>query len=121
MGFYKVKICLSRSLFFRVEKGLEKVYGKGMFGFSRKRFLITLGASVVVWLVSGIIQLVTQPDKISGFFSFGGSCEITGYPIALCVSSNDNVKFILIALVNIILWFWILHFLWKWFENRRGL
>ena len=88
-------------------------------GFSKKRFFVTLGLSILIWLISGIVQLVVQPDRTSGFFSFGGSCEITGYPIALCISSNDNMKFLFISLVNILLWFWLLHFGWKWFEKRN--
>lgn len=94
--------------------------GGEMWGFSKKRFLITLGLSVGVWSVSGVVQLLVQQDNTFGFFSFGGSCEITGYPIALCISSNDNLRFILISLVNIALWFWLLHFAWNWFEKRRG-
>ncbi len=85
-----------------------------------KRFLVTLGLSVVVWLVSGIVQLLIQKDTVSGFFSFGGSCEITGYPIALCISSHDQTKFILISITNIVLWFWVIHLFWNWFEKRRN-
>lgn len=89
-----------------------------MLGFSKKRFFISLVLSVVIWLLSGIVQLVVQQDRTFGFFSFGGSCEITGYPIALCISSNDNVKFMLISLVNIMLWFWVIHLFWTWFDKR---
>lgn len=83
-----------------------------------KRFFITLGLSVVFWLISGIVQLIVQQDTTFGFFSFGGSCEITGYPIALCISSHDNAKFALISLINITLWFWVIHLFWKWFNKR---
>lgn len=89
-------------------------------GFSRKRFFITLGISMVIWLISGAIQLVVQQDMTFGFFSFGGSCEITGYPIALCVSSNNNIKFLLVSLINIILWFWVIHLFWGWFGKNRN-
>lgn len=90
-----------------------------MLGFSKKRFLVTLGLSVLVWLLSGVIQLLVQQDTTFAFFSFGGSCEITGYPIALCISSNDNTKFLFISLVNIVFWFWVLHFGWKWFGKAQ--
>lgn len=89
-----------------------------MFKFSKKRFFITLGLSISVWLISGIAQLMLQQDTTLGFFSFGGSCEITGYPIALCISSNDNGKFVFLALVNITFWFFLIHLFWKWFDKR---
>ncbi len=85
-----------------------------------KRFFVTLGLSILIWLVSGIAQLILQQDRTLGFFSFGGSCVITGYPIALCISSNDQTKFILISVVNVMLWFWVLHFVWKWFDKRNN-
>ena len=91
-----------------------------MWGFSKKRFFVTLGLSILVWLVSGIIQLIVQQDKTFGFFSFGGSCEITGYPIALCISSKDDIKFILVSLVNIILWFWVIHLLGNWMNKGKS-
>lgn len=86
-----------------------------MFGFSWKRFLITLGVSVVVWLVSGMTQALIG---FSDYFSIFHSCSLTGYPIALCVSSNDQTKVVLISVVNIIIWFWVLHFAWNFFDKR---
>ncbi len=100
-----------------MERILEKGYAGSMWGFSKKRFFVTLGLSVVVWLVSGIFQMIVQQDRTLGFFSFGGSCEITGYPIALCISSNDERKFYLVSLINITLWFWGIHLLGKWFKK----
>lgn len=86
-----------------------------MFGFTLKRFLITLGISVGIWIISGIIQALTG---FSNYFTIFHSCSLTGYPIALCISSNDQMKIILISGVNIILWFWILHFVFNLFEKR---
>lgn len=103
-----------------MEKDIREEYAGSMLGFSWKRFLVTLGVGVLLWLLSGVVQLLIQSDRTLGFFSFGGSCEITGYPIALCISSNDNTKFILISFVNITLWFWIIHLFWNWFEKRRN-
>mgnify|MGYP001599512942 FL=1 len=65
-----------------------------MLGFSWKRFFITLGLSVVVWLVGGLIQALTNKGEF-GSYVFGTGCELTGYPIALCISSNDKIKFLL--------------------------
>lgn len=91
-----------------------------MLGFSKRRFFVTLGLSILIWLVSGVVQLLVQQDTTLALFSFGGSCEITGYPIALCISNNDDIKFLLISFANIMLWFWVLHFGWKWFDKRRS-
>lgn len=103
-----------------MEKDIREEYAGSMWGFSWKRFFVTLGVAVGVWVVSGIVQLIIQEDTVSGLFSFGGSCEITGYPIALCISSNNQMKFILISITNIILWFWVIHLFWNWFEKRHN-
>lgn len=98
-----------------MEKETGKEYGKNMFGFSWKRFFVTLGVSVGVWLVSGIVQAFTG---FSNYFTIFHSCSLTGYPIALCISSNDQIKVILVSGVNIIFWFWGLHFVWNFFQKR---
>lgn len=86
-----------------------------MFGFSWKRFLITLGISVMVWLISGVIQALLG---FSNYFTVFHSCSLTGYPIALCISSNDQAKVVLVSVANIIVWFWVIHLFWNWFEKR---
>ena len=86
-----------------------------MLGFSKKRFLVTLGLSVGTWVISGVIQALAG---FSNYFTVFHSCSLTGYPIALCVSSNDQAKVILISVVNIALWFWIIHLFWGWFQKR---
>lgn len=92
-------------------------YAGSMLGFSWKRFLITLGLSIGVWLVSGFIQALTNKGEF-GSYVFGVSCELTGYPIALCVSSNDKIRFSLVVIANVMLWFWVLHFVWSFFQKR---
>ena len=87
-------------------------------GFSKKRFFLTLGLSILVWLVSGFIQVLTNKGEF-GSYVFGTGCELTGYPIALCISSNDRTKFLLVVIANVMLWFWVLHFAWNWFEKRH--
>ncbi len=87
-----------------------------MLGFSWKRFFVTLGLSVVVWVMSGVIQAIIG---FSNYFTIFHSCSLTGYPIALCISSNDQIKVILVSGVNIILWFWVIHFFWG-FLRRSG-
>lgn len=86
-------------------------------GFSKKRFFITLGLSVGVWLVSGFVQVLINKGEF-GSYVFGTGCELTGYPISLCISNNDRQKFILIVLANIMFWFWVIHLFWHWFEKR---
>lgn len=82
---------------------------------SMKRFLLTLGLSVVIWIVSGILQAFIQ---FTNYFTVFHSCSLTGYPIALCISSNNQVKIVLVSVVNIVLWFWVIHLFWNWFEKR---
>ncbi len=87
-----------------------------MFGFSRKRFLITLGVSVVVWYGSVLVQGITgYKAPFNALFS-GSICKVTGFPISLCLYGRWVW---LVNIINITFWFLILHFLWKWFENRR--
>ncbi len=80
-----------------------------------KRFLITLGLSISVWLVSGLVQAVTG---FSSYFTVFHKCSLTGYPIALCISSNDQIKVVLVSVANIIIWFWVIHLFWSWFKKR---
>ncbi len=86
-----------------------------MLGFSWKRFLVTLGVSVVVWVVSGVVQAFVG---FSNYFSIFHSCSLTGYPIALCISNNDPTKVVFVSFANIIIWFWVLHFAWNFFDKR---
>lgn len=89
-----------------------------MMGFSKKRFLITLGLSVLVWFASVFIQF-TIGYKVK-FSLFGGSsCQLTGFPIADCRYSNpQQMPYWIIDLVNITIWFFVLHLVWRWQEKR---
>lgn len=84
--------------------------------FSRKRFLITLGLSVVIWIISGLIQALTG---FSSYFTIFHKCTLTGYPIALCILSNDLIKISLISIVNILFWFLVVNLLWNWFKKSK--
>ena len=99
-----------------MEKGLRKRYAGSMLGFSKKRFLITLGLSVVVWVISAVIQAYATFTKYMGTFSTG--CQVTGYPIDVCSLRGPNISAVLIIAINIFFWFWVLHFAWSWFEKR---
>lgn len=88
-----------------------------MMGFSKKRFLITLGLSILIWLVSGLAQALLNRGEF-GSYIFGSSCEITGYPLALCIPSYKKFQILGIIFVNILFWFWVIHLFWGWFEKR---
>lgn len=87
-----------------------------MVKFSKKRFFITLGLSVGVWFLSGFIQALTG---FSDYFTVFHKCSLTGYPIALCVPSNDQMKTVLISGINVFIWFLIIHFIGGLFSKRR--
>lgn len=87
-----------------------------MWSFSKKRFLITLGLSIVVWLGSGVIQALTGFED---YFKIFSSCTLTGYPIALCISSNNQSRVVLITITNILLWFWIIHLITGFFTSVK--
>ena len=91
-----------------------------MLGFSKKRFFVTLGLSVLVWVVSNFIQLFDSGYWPAGFSLLGSSCTVTGYPIALCLAGYEKAKIVLVYLVNIFFWFWVIHLFWGWFEKRHG-
>lgn len=91
-----------------------------MLGFSKKRFLITLGLSIIIWYISVVVQ------GISGFnapFSslLSEPCKLTGFPIAICLYPTSRTGSTwLIILINIFLWFWILHLFWGWFSKGNS-
>ncbi len=89
-----------------------------MLGFSKKRFLVTLGLSVVVWLVSAVIQAYITFGQYLGTFSSG--CQVTGYPIDVCSLRGPNIPAILVIFLNIFIWFWGIHLFWGWFQKRES-
>ncbi len=102
-----------------MENRFGKEYAGNMWGFSKKRFFITLGLSVVVWLVSIMVQFFLKGDNVKyGFFIFSKSCEVTGYPLARCIPDYDKGQIYLSYLINIFFWFWVIHLLLgKWFKK----
>lgn len=89
-----------------------------MFGFSKKRFFITLGLSVLVWLISAVIQAYITFADYLGTFSTG--CQVTGYPIDVCTLIGPNIPALPIILINIFFWFWVIHLFWGWFQKSRN-
>lgn len=91
-----------------------------MLGFSKKRFFVTLGLSMLVWGISLVIQQLFSTDNIKySFFIFAKSCEVTGYPLALCIPDYNRVQIFLTYLLNLTFWFWIIHLFWGWFEKGK--
>lgn len=84
-----------------------------------KRFCITLGLSILIWLISGLFQALLNKGEF-GAYLFGTGCELTGYPLAMCISSNQTIKILVTYFINISFWFLVLHFSWKWFNKSRG-
>ncbi len=91
-----------------------------MWGFSKKRFFVTLGISILVWVVSNFIQLFNSSYWPQGFSLLGSSCTVTGYPVALCLQHYEKIKILLVYLINITFWFWIIHLFWGWFKKRKN-
>ena len=84
-----------------------------------KRFFITLGLSVLIWLISVFLQALLSLN--TSFNLFGSACTITGFPIATCIyERKGQVPASVIALTNIAFWFWVLHFSWKWFNKGKS-
>lgn len=89
-------------------------------GLSKKRFFITLGLSIGVWLISTLVQLVFSQNNVQyGFFIFAKSCEVTGYPVAMCLPEHNKSMIYLIYLLNIFFWFWVIHLFWG-FINKSS-
>ncbi len=88
-----------------------------MWGFSKKRFFVTLGLSILVWVTTTIVQAYLTFAKYVGTFSTG--CKATGYPIDVCMIPGPYIPSEIIILINIIIWFWLLHFIWKWVIKRQ--
>lgn len=81
-----------------------------MFGFSKKRFFVTLGLSILIWIGTAFIQVFDTEEW--NFLLLGGtSCSATGFPIRECISSGNNGLLISIGLVNLTFWFLIINLL----------
>lgn len=87
-----------------------------MLGISKKRFLVTLGLSILVWMVSMVVQVYSTFGKSIGTFSTG--CRVTGYPIDGCMIQGSYIPPILIMMINITFWFWVIHLFWSWVDKK---
>lgn len=85
-----------------------------MLGFTKKRFFITLGLAVGIWFISGVIQVLISPTPSS---FLGYSCTVTGYPLAKCLSHYKNIEIFSYYLINILFWFFLIHFIGKFVKR----
>lgn len=74
-----------------------------MWTFSKKRFFLTLGLSIIIWIISNFIQLLDNNYWSGGFSLLGNLCTLTGYPIALCLSHHKILKILGVYILNILL------------------
>mgnify|MGYP001577527548 CR=1 FL=1 len=68
-----------------------------MWGMTKKRFLVTLGMAIGVWVFSVFLQYILGVNIKYNFFS--GPCQITGFPLVSCYFSKF---FILVDIINVI-------------------
>ena len=83
-----------------------------------KRFLVTLGLSVGIWVVSVIIQGYLTFAKYIGTFSTG--CPATGYQIDSCTIPGPYTPPVVAILINIVFWFWIVRLFWGWVDKGQA-
>ncbi|KKS70868.1 MAG: hypothetical protein UV41_C0011G0030 [Candidatus Daviesbacteria bacterium GW2011_GWA2_42_7] len=76
---------------------------------------MTLGLSVVVWVVTVILQAYSTFARYVGAFSSG--CQITGYPVDLCELPTSSVPAVIIIVVNISFWFLVINLIFGWFSK----
>lgn len=88
-----------------------------MWKFSKKRFFITLGLSILIWYVSVLIQGVTGFRAPLNLPFSASICKVTGFPLAMCLF--DNLVWV-VNIANILFWFWATHLLWTWFKKGRN-
>lgn len=88
-----------------------------MLGFTKKRFFITLGLSVFIWVISIFIQFFAGINVKYSLFS-GDRCQLTGFPIADCLYSSSPIPFWAIHAVNISMWFLIISLLATFLKRR---
>lgn len=88
-----------------------------MLGFSKKRFFITLGLSILIWIISALTQAFLTAGKYIATFTQG--CQATGYPIDICNFPRAKLTPLFVDLINLLFWFWVIHFGWKWFAKRK--
>lgn len=86
---------------------------------SKKRIVLTAILSCIVLLLTTVIQFLYGKSVDYGFFIFGKSCTLTGYPIARCVPDSLISQIFLFMFINFLFWFMLLNLFWGWFNNTK--
>lgn len=87
-----------------------------MLGFTKKRFFVTLGLAVGIWVITIFVQFALGINVKFGLFS-GDSCQLTGFPIADCLYQSSKIPFWIIHIFNILFWFILIHFIGKFVKR----
>lgn len=85
-------------------------------GFSKKRVVISLIISIVIWLITVFIQAVNEAPRYVAMLS-QSDCPATGYPLTQCIKNIPNI---LVYGINIFFWFWVIHFFYGFFTRKRN-
>lgn len=86
---------------------------------TKKSFVVILILSVVTWYISRYVVALFNIFILKNIAIdiFGSGCLPTGYPLFYCV--DNRLSLILISLINISIWFIIIHALWKLIKKNR--
>ncbi|OGE32126.1 hypothetical protein A2631_03345 [Candidatus Daviesbacteria bacterium RIFCSPHIGHO2_01_FULL_44_29] len=85
---------------------------------TKKRFFVTLVLSFLVWFVSIFVQAFTAYN--APLTLLGSGCQLTGFPVALCIYTSDiGAPFWSIHILNVVIWFWVIHFFWGFFSKKK--
>ncbi|OGG31315.1 hypothetical protein A3A63_04175 [Candidatus Gottesmanbacteria bacterium RIFCSPLOWO2_01_FULL_46_9] len=79
---------------------------------TKKSFVVILILSVIIWIVSGIIQFMISFNPYS-------SCALTGFPMASCLNSASKLRIICIYIFNIVFWFLVIWCIWKVLKKKK--
>src|SRR3989338_4135160 len=89
-------------------------------GFSKKRFFVTLGLSLIIFFFTAYIQIYDFEDWKLNLLSLS-SCSTTGYPVKVCLYNHTQGLLIAIYLINIAFWFLTINFLYFFKRIMIGL
>lgn len=86
---------------------------------TKKSFVVILTLSVVAWYISRYVVALFNVFVLKNIAIdiFGRGCLPTGYPLFYCV--DNALSLILIGLINILIWFIIIHALWKMIKKNK--
>lgn len=91
-----------------------------MLGMSKKRIFIIFIVAICMWICGGIIQLYKSvQDGFIGLLSASSSCNLTGYPFAFCLRNDERILLYMMWLLNIMVFFVVLNFLYYIIQKFR--